>query len=321
MKKFFLLFSIFFIFFILLTCNIATAQINLVPNPSFEDTLRCPIGVPDLDGVCKDWISFKGTPDYFNNCSSNVGFNNPWGYQSAHTGQAFASLLGYSCGTPNWKEHLGVPLITQLTTGVKYYISFFVSLAYTYLYANVACNKIGATVTTYQYYDPSCLHLLPNSSIIYSNTIITDTISWIKISGSLIADSNYKYIIIGNFFDNNNTDTILLPYEVIPQDCIYYIDDVCVTTDSIYNETWTGLQNLNYEGINLIVYPNPVTNTLYIDGLTIIDKAEVYDLNGKLLLPKQLNTKQIDISPLAKGIYFIKLTTEEGSVVRKFVKE
>jgi uncharacterized protein (TIGR02145 family) len=78
------------------------------------------------------------------------------------------------------------------------------------------------------------------------------------------------------------------------------------------------------KGINpnqIKIYPNPTTTTLNIVGLTITAIAEVYDISGKQLLTKQLNTNQIDISSLAKGLYFIKLSTEVGSVVRKFVKE
>jgi hypothetical protein len=69
------------------------------------------------------------------------------------------------------------------------------------------------------------------------------------------------------------------------------------------------------------IYPNPATSSLWIEGLSKTATAEVFDMSGKILLKKQLNTNQIDICTLAKGLYFIKLTTEEGSVVRKFVKE
>jgi hypothetical protein len=72
---------------------------------------------------------------------------------------------------------------------------------------------------------------------------------------------------------------------------------------------------------NITLYPNPATTTLTIVGISNITKAEIYDISGKLLLSKQLNTNQLDISTLAKGLYFIKLSTAEGSVVRKFVKE
>jgi hypothetical protein len=72
---------------------------------------------------------------------------------------------------------------------------------------------------------------------------------------------------------------------------------------------------------HVVIYPNPASTKLYIDGLATFASVEVYDISGKLLISIQLNTNQIDISPLAKGLYFIKLSTEEGSVVRKFEKE
>jgi hypothetical protein len=81
--------------------------------------------------------------------------------------------------------------------------------------------------------------------------------------------------------------------------------------------------NLNERDIRspISIFPNPATNTLYLDGLANTTTAEVYDVSGKILFTKQLITNQLDISTLAKGLYFIKHTTAEGSVVRKFVKE
>jgi photosystem II stability/assembly factor-like uncharacterized protein len=86
------------------------------------------------------------------------------------------------------------------------------------------------------------------------------------------------------------------------------------------NDPFTGIEQATIIS-NIRLFPNPATNTLFINGLEISAKAEVYDISGKLLLSKQLNENQIDISSLAKGLYFIKLSTAEGSLVRKFVKE
>ncbi len=72
---------------------------------------------------------------------------------------------------------------------------------------------------------------------------------------------------------------------------------------------------------NWSLYPNPATTTLNINGLLSNATFEISDLSGKLILSMLLNSNQVDISSLAKGFYFIKITTEEGSVVRKFVKE
>ena len=72
---------------------------------------------------------------------------------------------------------------------------------------------------------------------------------------------------------------------------------------------------------NIIIYPNPASDELFIDGFTKNVIISIFDISGKLLRKEQLKTKQIDISGFSKGMYFIKFTTEEGSFVRKFVKE
>jgi len=313
MKKVIIISFLFFIAFVL------KAQINLVPNPSFEDTLGCPNGVPDLDGVCKNWVTFRGTPDYFNTCSNNEGFYNSWGYQQAHTGNAYAGILEYASYDYNWKEQLGVQLISPLIINQKYYLSFYISLAYTYLYANVACNKIGALLTTYLYYDPNATSILPNYSTIYTNTIITDTINWTRVSGSFIADSAYQYIIIGSFFDYNHTDTVHLPYQVIPQDCIYYLDDICLTTDSIYNEIWTGLNEITIDK-SIITYPNPSNGDIHIKSNKIIKEIQITNTIGQTIITENnINSKEINIPKgcLKQGIYIIKIETTKEIIKKK----
>jgi hypothetical protein len=83
----------------------------------------------------------------------------------------------------------------------------------------------------------------------------------------------------------------------------------------------TGVPKNTNDIMAIGIFPNPSSSLLNITGLTISASAEIYSLSGKILLNRMLNTQTIDISPLAKGLYFIKLRTEEGSVVRKFVKE
>jgi hypothetical protein len=80
-------------------------------------------------------------------------------------------------------------------------------------------------------------------------------------------------------------------------------------------------ENALPDNLPITISPNPATTTLNISDLTTSATAEIYDISGKLLITKQLNTTQLDISILAKGFYFIKLSTKEGCVVRKFVKE
>ncbi|MGB1243403.1 MAG: hypothetical protein ACPG49_12820, partial [Chitinophagales bacterium] len=44
------------VFFLLLSSpNILQAQTNLVPNPSFEDTIACPSGLGFLSATAQEW--------------------------------------------------------------------------------------------------------------------------------------------------------------------------------------------------------------------------------------------------------------------------
>ena len=58
---------------LLLIASHCLAQ-NLVPNPSFEDTVHCP--VPPLGtGLIQDavgWINLGFTPDYYNPCANTL---------------------------------------------------------------------------------------------------------------------------------------------------------------------------------------------------------------------------------------------------------
>ena len=82
------------------------------------------------------------------------------------------------------------------------------------------------------------------------------------------------------------------------------------------------------EGINenetgLIIRPNPVNDKIYIETQTQTQTIEIYDVYGR----RQQSTVNgqhslsIDVSDLSSGIYFIKINTNDGEIVRRFVKE
>jgi len=122
-------------------------QVNLVPNPSFEDTLGCPMGYPDLDDKCKDWTSFRATPDYMNACSAVCGYDNQYGFQEPKSGNAYAGFAAYQVTIPEAREHIAALLTESLEIGIKYYVSFYISAAWNNLLTNIASNKIGALFT------------------------------------------------------------------------------------------------------------------------------------------------------------------------------
>jgi len=72
------------------------------------------------------------------------------------------------------------------------------------------------------------------------------------------------------------------------------------------------------------IYPNPTTGKLRIEnGEWKIESIGIYDVFGKELMKINTIRKEmaIDISHLSTGVYFVKINTEVGEVVRKVVKE
>jgi agmatine/peptidylarginine deiminase len=70
------------------------------------------------------------------------------------------------------------------------------------------------------------------------------------------------------------------------------------------------------------VYPNPVTDRLYIDAE--VEEVEVYDVYGRHQVTKTSSHQgdlSIDVSRLNSGVYFIRIKTDSGDVVRRFVKK
>ena len=72
--------------------------------------------------------------------------------------------------------------------------------------------------------------ILPDqiSPQILEEDIINDTLNWIKVQGSFIANGTERYITIGNFFDTAHTAHVFLPDTSVGYFGVYLIDDVSV---------------------------------------------------------------------------------------------
>ncbi len=297
------------------------AQLNLVPNPSFEDTVYCPFGGNQLDAAL-GWSSFGNSPDYYNGCNTFNGIgipNTSFGFQTAHSGIAFCGVVTfYKNNSPvghNYREFAGIELLTPLQIGTKYYFSFYVVLAE--LYTGFASNNLGLRFFTTGYSD-SIPAPLDNFSHLKFDSLLTDSINWYKISGSFIADSTYQYVCIGNFYDFLNTDTLIVtPFSAA---AYYFVDDVCVTTDSLYNETWTGLHDVEQNEVH--IWPNPVHDYFQYKSSKGIDEILIYDSRGKLIKSEKINSQEerINLEILSEGIYFASFRKEKAISVYKLLK-
>jgi hypothetical protein len=307
-------------FFLLLFAIQSYGQINLVPNPSFEDTILCPTFIGDITPA-NHWLNFGGSADYFNSCNHDILSvpNTVFGYQFPHTGNAFAGLITYvwqqAPGWPDYREFIGVELIQPLVISQKYYFSFYFNLAgYLPGYQYIAANKIGLkfSTTTFSLNQPPAL---TNSASFFTDTILKDTLNWVRLSGSFVADSAYSHLILGNFFDAFHTDTAIFGGPPFGGSSAYYfIDDICVTTDSMYNNSWTSIDKVSND-LEVKIFTDPALQLISIRSSSIISEIRIINVLGVICKIDLCNSQswEIETDFFSNGNYVIQVQTKQGT--------
>ena len=91
-------------------------------------------------------------------------------------------------------------------------------------------------------------------------------------------------------------------------------EEVCATT-------------LSGEGIAenaaaLNIYPNPAVDRVVIETEATIEAVSIYTLTGVMIYSEvDFNNNTIDVTDFASGVYVMKVRTENGEVVRRFIKK
>nr|WP_294933624.1 T9SS type A sorting domain-containing protein [uncultured Flavobacterium sp.] len=86
------------------------------------------------------------------------------------------------------------------------------------------------------------------------------------------------------------------------------------------------LPTQNFELNSISVYPNPSTGLFNVAlGTFVPETVEVYDLSGKIILTDENVTISnshylLNLSKVATGIYFVKIASENQSVVKRIIK-
>jgi hypothetical protein len=311
-----------FCFFALTVCSVhlSIAQ-NLVPNPSFEDTVACSTNSGQFYNAA-GWSSYRNTPDYYNTCAdsstlASIPYNS-WGYQYPRNGNAYAAIQCYF--TFQYREFFGRQLISPLIIGEKYFVSFYVNCAFGgNSLAHGGSNKTGIQFSTVPYSAASPAPI-NNFAHVSTDSIILDTINWIQIKGAFTADSSYDYIIVGNFFNDANTDTA--QYEGGVR-AVYYIDDICVSTDSTecYFGGFNSLQATEVNQ-NILLFPNPASGQITLINLPQNCNIEVYNISGQIIntLHSFSTSFYFDISDYSQGVYSILIKSPKAISIKHFIK-
>ena len=119
--------------------------------------------------------------------------------------------------------------------------------------------------------------------------------------------------------NNGNTKLVLFfnaGVETGTTSDMYYIDDI----------RWTNtltLEKINKTS-NLISYPNPANEIIYIKSIFEINSYSIFDVHGKILISKENIDKksfEIDVSKLITGTYFIQNNLKDEVKIIRMNKE
>jgi hypothetical protein len=203
------------------------AQVNLVPNPSFEDTVCCYPTGPDFAAI--GWFVL-GSSDYFRD-GYNGGFspsptNNGLGSQFPLSGDAFVGFTTFE--TPLNREMLITKLLQPLDAGKKYCISYFVSKPERSDYASngISVYLFADSITEYSY---NPLDFVGKTPTFACDSVIYDTVNWVKVEGSFIAQGGEQFLVLGNIWTNAQTTWVYTATSPNQPYAYYWVDMISIT--------------------------------------------------------------------------------------------
>ncbi len=130
-------------------------------------------------------------------------------------------------------------------------------------------------------------------------------------------------VLIDSVQSSLNSYTDLTP----PAGVLYYTLEAITTANcnpslrvesSTYSSSFSNVAangvsgiNINSDGTEIFIYPNPSNGKFYVSGIKSASSIEIFNLFGEKiyseLSKRNSYVKEIDLSPFAKGIYFVKI--------------
>lgn len=160
---------------------------------------------------------------------------------------------------------------------------------------------------------------LENYSIIYTMKPDTST-------------HNYTYFIpvLTASQDMNNKSLVrLVTFNSVPKDTVtFYVNNVKDlngfpvingSTGALSTKIFTSTRQVYGSTIQIVL--NKAGNELTVSGVQGNAVFNLYDLKGHIILSRNLSgNTSVPVGPLPSGVYMVKLTTAEGTVERKILK-
>lgn len=159
----------------------------------------------------------------------------------------------------------------------------------------------------------------------------------VNLSWSTINDNNFDYFTIESSSDLSKWDAIArvdnsvtgsatdngiqtYKYRDFPkQNKVYYRIRENSKGDLV---SYSNIRRVEIQSINktTFIYPNPVKDLIEVVTPDFITQKIIFNSNGDIINVDYTQSKNINVSQISSGLYYIKILTDKGSNVYKFLK-
>ncbi|MFY9241645.1 MAG: T9SS type A sorting domain-containing protein [Polaribacter sp.] len=270
--------------------------------------------------------------DNYSASSANIAYTGSQQYNIRSYGTIVNSLI---TGNSNGASDKSSALIISSGGGSGSNPSALVSVINTTIANNTSANNKAVTINLKS---ASSYPVYFYNSIIYNNGG-SNSINILGTNGSSATFANN--IIEGGDYSSNASDPMLRgDFKLLTgSPAIDAGDNSKISSnitkdlegsDRIQNTTIDigayefGSSPLSTENVSFLseisMYPNPVTNNLFIRSNQEIQKIEVYNLLGKKIIEKE-NSSSINLSNLASSMYLVRVYSQKGIVSKRIIKK
>jgi len=198
-----LFYVLLFFFTINYNCN---AQVNLIPNPGFEEFYDCEFDIlsTPIEEVIPDWYTRLGRPRYFGEvCSEVFEASLP---HATFEGEGFIGLTSLSSlvdeESMSVRDYMICNLKENLRINHDYYIEYYSALTF----ANDQRHSHHGIVFTNQFINETDIaERTNNPPLINEDALTVDSITftevgdWVRHQHCFLADSSFQFMMVGNF--------------------------------------------------------------------------------------------------------------------------
>ena len=295
---------------------------NLVPNGSFEEYNYCPDHWSQFDDNVVAWSACGNSPDYFNACRDSIDLGVPlnlFGNQSPSDGFGYAGIATFYQNSPFNREIICAQLTEPLPIGVPVYLSMKVARGGYGTSQNMSAGwsskGVGMRLSLEPLDWPPGSY--PNGAHLYLEEVLLDTSDWTALVGEVISDSAYRYVSIGNFFEDSLSAPVQLD-SIGAWASYVFVDDICVSLEFGDCDIVEGITSIG-ESMECSVV-SPFSEQLYLtigEGLEGPLEVRVFDVNGRLFLSHWLTQGQRSLewvtADWANGLYLLSVQGSMGA--------